>query len=122
MMQRRHLEQPLPLAESSRRVLEVTDLQHHGERFDDEHTTDNSKQEFELQQDRDNAERTTQGKRTRVAHEDFGRMRVEPEKAERCPEQRNAEDGKLLRAWQIEEAEVTRSVDATDQICEDAEC
>src|SRR4029077_4228260 len=66
-------------------------LQNHGKRFDDEDTADEKEQDFLLDDDRDGAQRSAQRQRANVAHEDFGGMRVVPEKSERCPDERAAE-------------------------------
>ena len=63
-----------------------------------EHAADDRQQQLLLDQDRDGAERAAERERPDVAHEDVGRMRVPPEKAEARADERAAEDRQLADA------------------------
>src|SRR5260370_6810702 len=89
MVNRRHAEDTLAAQ------LERTDLQNHGQRFDDEYSADKEEQNLLLDDHRDHAERSAQGKRADIAHENFGGMRVVPEKSQRSSDQPSAQDRQL---------------------------
>src|SRR6266478_6125221 len=89
MMNGRHAEDALAAQ------FEGAHLQNHGKRFNDEDTADEKEQDFLLDDDRDGAQCSAQRQRANVAHEDFGRMRVVPEKSERCPDERAAKYSEL---------------------------
>src|ERR1700678_2982399 len=78
MMDRRHLEDPL-LAQ-----LVTAHLQNYRQRFDHVDTTDENEQDFLLDQNRNDTQRSAQRQRSHVAHENLGRMRVVPKESERC--------------------------------------
>ncbi len=74
-------------------------------RFDNENSTDEGQQQLLLDDDRYHADRSSQGERAHVAHEDLGGMRVVPEKADGRADHRSAEDrhfGHLRHARQFE--------------------
>src|SRR5437660_3141794 len=75
MMNGRHAEDALAAQ------FERAHLQNHGKRFDDEDTADEKEQDFLLDDDRGGAQGSAQRQRSNVAHEDFGGMRVVPEKS-----------------------------------------
>src|ERR1700731_156662 len=66
-------------------------LQNHGKCFNNEDTADEKEQDFLLDDHCDGSQRSAQRQGANVAHEDFGGMRVVPEKPERCPDERSAE-------------------------------
>jgi hypothetical protein len=104
MMDRRHAEDPL-LAQPKAR-----DLQDDRGGLHDEDAADDHEQELRLEQDRERAEGATHRQRARVAHEDLGGVRVEPQEAERGADQAHAVDRELTGARQIEDLEVARPV------------
>src|SRR5215470_16579501 len=69
MMDRRHAKNPLPTQ------FEGTNLQDHGNRFDDKNPANKKQQDFLFDDDGDGAERAPKRERADIAHEDFGRMR-----------------------------------------------
>ena len=75
--------------------LEAQHLQDDGDRFDHEHAADDDEQQLLFAADRDHANQPADRERAGVAHEDFRRMAVEPEKAEPGADQRRADDGQL---------------------------
>src|SRR6266478_1318979 len=89
MMNGRHAEDALAAQ------FEGAHLQNHGKCFNNEDTADEKEQDFLLDDDRDGAQCSAQRQRANVAHEDFGRMRVVPEKSERCPDERAAKYSEL---------------------------
>src|SRR6267378_2668829 len=62
--------------------LERTHLQNHGKRFDDENSADKKEQDFLLDDDGDGAQSSAQRQGTDITHENFGGVRVVPEKSE----------------------------------------
>src|ERR1017187_6468576 len=71
------------------------DLQNHRERLYDENATDEGQQKLLLDHDCDGANRATECERADVAHEDFGGMRVIPEKSYGGANHGSAKDGQL---------------------------
>src|SRR5258708_39585624 len=100
MVNRRHAEDTLAAQ------LERTDLQNHGQRFDGEYSADKEEQNILLDDRRDHAERSAQGKRADIAHENFGGMRVVPEKSQRSSDQRSAQDSKFTDARDVLNLEI----------------
>src|SRR5882762_9143365 len=101
MMNGRHAEDALAAQ------FEGAHLQNHGKRFDDEDTADEKEQDFLLDDDRNGAQRSAQRQRSNVPHEDFGGMRVVPEKSERCPDERAAKYSELADARDILNLEIS---------------
>ena len=90
MMQRRHLEDTLLVAQ-----FVAAHLQHHRDRFEDEDAADERQQQFLADDDGDRADGAAQSQRADVAHEDLRRMGVVPEKSDGCAHHGAAEDGQL---------------------------
>jgi len=95
MVNRRHAENAFP-AQFKR-----ADLQDHAERFDDENTANEKEQNFLLDDDRDNAERTAERKRSDVPHENFSGVRVVPEETEGSADKRAAKNGEFTYARNV---------------------
>ena len=89
MMERRHLEDAF-FAE-----LVAADLEDDGDRFKDEDAADEGEQQFLADDDSDSADGAAKGQRADVAHEDFSRVGVVPEKADGRANHGSAEDGEF---------------------------
>ena len=100
MVDRRHLEDALP------RQLERRHLHDHRHRLQHEQAADDRQHDLVLHRDRDRAEHAAERQRTGVPHEDRGRRRVEPEKAEARPEHRAAQHRKFTGAGDVVDLEV----------------
>ena len=57
-----------------------------------------------------------------IAHEDFGRMRVEPKKADRCTHQRRAEHRQFAGPGKVKHIEVGGDVHPAEQVGEHGKC
>src|SRR5438270_2003073 len=93
MMQRRHREN------AAAGELETQHLHDDRNRFDDENATNNGEQKFLLTTNRDHADHPADGERTGIAHENFGRMTIEPKKPESGADERRANHGELAGEW-----------------------
>ena len=89
VVQRGHLEDAL-FAE-----LVAADLEHDGERFEDEDAADEGEQQLLADDDGDGADGAAEGQRADVAHEDFGGVGVVPEEADGRADHGSAEDGEF---------------------------
>ena len=78
--------------------LERGDLHHHRQGLDHEHAAHDEEHDFLAHDDGDDAERGAQRQRADVAHEDLGRVGVEPEEGEAGPRHRGAEDRQFASA------------------------
>src|SRR6185436_3133709 len=79
-------------------------------------TADNQQNEFRLEQNRDNTERSAKCKRARIAHENLRGMRVVPEEADTRAHYRRAENRELACSAKIEDLEICGCVDATNDV------
>ena len=104
VVERRHPEDPLA------RELERAHLEDHGDRLDDEEPADEDEEDLLLDEDGDGPERRAEREGARVAHEDLGGVRVEPQEAERGSDDRGAEDRELARAGHVGDEEVRRGL------------
>src|SRR5260221_11989004 len=86
MMNRRHAKNALATE------FERANLQNHRERFHDKYSADKKEQNLLLDDDRNDAKRSAKRKRADVTHENFGGMRVVPQKTERSANQRAAKN------------------------------
>ena len=75
--------------------LETHHLQNDRDRFDDENAADHREQQFLFTTNRDHPDHAADGERAGVAHEDFRRMTIEPEKAEAGADERGANYGEF---------------------------
>ena len=89
MMQRCHLKNAF-LAQ-----LVGAHLKHHRKRLEHKDTADERKQQFLLDEHGDCPDRPSESERADIAHKDFGRMSVVPEKSDTRSHHRTAEDGQL---------------------------
>jgi hypothetical protein len=103
---RRHLEDAPALAVALLGELEPGHLQHHGKRLDDEDAPHDGQHDFLAHDDRDGAQRGAQRQRAHVAHEDLGRVRVEPQKGQAGAGHGRAEDQQLARTGDVREEQV----------------
>ena len=111
-MQRRHSEDPFA------GQLEGSDLQYHRQCFDHEYTAHHQKHNFLSNNYSDRAKCCAESKRTDIAHEYLGGIRVEPEKSESGSRQGGAEHGELARAGNIRKPEIARKDSVTRDVCE----
>src|SRR5215207_4229264 len=88
----RHLEQPAAL-----RDLEKTDLQDDRHHLDHQQATENDQQQFGTSEDRHSREGAAERQGSRVAHEDLGRLRIPPQKAETGARQRDRDHREVVR-------------------------
>src|SRR5688500_13506293 len=102
-------------------VLEEEPLPKHRDRLDHEDEADEDQQEFRLEQNGDGSERAAERQRTGIAHEHLRRIRVVPQKADQRSDHRGAKDGELPGVDEIEDAEITARVDASDDVGKDRE-
>ncbi|MNX87242.1 hypothetical protein D3C86_1191580 [compost metagenome] len=79
-------------------ALEPEDLDDDRQRFHHEETTDDDHDDLVLGGDSDRADQAAERQRTRIAHEDGGRRRVEPQEAKARADDRADDNGKLTRA------------------------
>ncbi len=117
MMQWRHSKNAAAAAR-----LEVRDLQHHRDGFDDEHTAHDEQHDLLACNHRDRAERAAERERADIAHEYFGRVRVEPQKREPGAGDRGADDHQLTRAGDVRKQQIAGEVRAPDDVGKDPEC
>ena len=89
MMDRRHGEN------AAAGQFETEHLQNDRDRFDDENAADDGEEQLLFTADRDHADHAADGERAGVAHENFRRMTIEPEKAEAGADERGADDREL---------------------------
>src|SRR5208337_3221867 len=89
MVDRRHFENTF-LAQ-----LVGTNLQDHRERLDNENTSYERQQQFLLDHNGYGADRAAQRQGADIAHEDFRRMRVVPEKSNSGTDHGSAKDGEF---------------------------
>ena len=73
-------------------AFEARDLDHHRQRLDQEDAADEDEQHFRLGHDRESGDCSAERHRARVAHEQLGRVGVEPEEANRRADHRRADD------------------------------
>src|ERR1700687_3699807 len=81
--------------------LERPHLQNHGKRFNYEYSPHEKQQNFLLNDDRNNSQRAASREGTYIAHKDFSRVRVVPQKTKRSPDQRAAKNGKFADARDV---------------------
>ena len=74
---------------------ETQHLQDHGNRFENEDAAHDREQQFLFATDRDDSDHSADRERSGVAHDDFRRMAVEPEKPQAGSDQRRADHGQL---------------------------
>ena len=86
--------------------LETGDLNHYRERFDNEYTAHDDEHDFLTADDGDQTQRATKCQRPYIAHEDFCRIRVEPEKRQARAGNGAAENGELAGTGNVRHAEV----------------
>src|SRR5882757_8698618 len=86
MMNRRHAKNAFAAQ------FEGAHLQNHRQCFDHKYSADKKEQNFLLDDYRNDAQRSAQRKRADVTHENFGGMRVVPQKTERSANQRAAKN------------------------------
>src|ERR1017187_1705188 len=96
-------------------------LQNHRERFDDENAADEGQQKLLLDHDCDGADRATERERAYVAHENFGRMRVVPEKSYGGADHGSAEDSELTDLRHALQFEIGRKRGVAAEVGEDGE-
>src|SRR5207237_9629379 len=63
--------------------------------FDYKNATDNGEQKLLLTTNRDHSDHPADGERAGIAHEDFGRMTIEPKESESGADKRSANHGEL---------------------------
>ena len=102
MMNRRHGEKP------SAGQFETQDLEDDRDRFDHENPADDGEKQLLFAANRDDPNHAADGERAGVAHENFGRMAVEPKKAEPGADERRTDHGKLAREGIKRDLEVLR--------------
>ena len=95
MVQRRHEEDALP------RLLVVEHLDHDGQGLGHEQAADDDGHELSLREHGQAAQRHAERERAGVAHEDVGRERVEPQKADARARERRREDGGLQQVGAV---------------------
>ncbi len=100
-MQRRHLEDPLPVTQ-----LVAGHLENDRQRLDHENPADAHQQDLLLNKDGDHAHAAAQRKRPYIAHEDLGRVRVVPQKAQRSARHGAAEYRQLARSGQPHQVQI----------------
>src|SRR5258708_26532310 len=100
MMNRRHAKNALAAQ------FERAHLQNHRERFHHKYSADKKQQNLLLDDYRNDTKRSTKRKRTDVAHENFGGMRVVPQKTERSANQRAAKNGQFADPRDVLNVEV----------------
>ena len=115
MVDRRHSEHALA------GELERRDLHHHRQRLDDEYAAHDQQHDLLAHDHGDRAERRAEAERTHVAHEHFGRIRVEPEEAQARAGDRAADHRKLAGARDVGKLQVLREDGVSGDVGEDAE-
>ena len=101
MVERRHPEDALPPAD-----LEIADLEDDGQALEDEHAGHGEEEQLLLDEDGDRGERRAERERPDVAHEDLGRMGVEPHESEAGAGQGAGEDRQLRGRLDLGDEEV----------------
>ncbi|KAI3478036.1 hypothetical protein L1887_60088 [Cichorium endivia] len=101
--------------------LERRDLDDHRQGLHDEHATHDEQDDFLAHDHGDGAQRGTQCQGTDVAHEDLGRIGVEPQEAEAGADQRAAEHDQLARARYVRDQQVFGEFHVARQVAEDAQ-
>src|SRR5579863_977016 len=81
-------------------------LEQNGKRFDDEHAANEGQEQFLADDDRHGADSAAEGERTHIAHKNFGRVGVVPEKADRGAHHGSAKDGELADAVKMRKFKV----------------
>src|SRR5947207_14931673 len=89
VMKRRHRENPFA------GELETQHLENHRDRFDHKNAADDDEKQFLFATDRDDADQAADCERAGVAHKNFGRMTIEPEKTETGADERGTNDRQL---------------------------
>ena len=93
MMDGRHRE------DAFARQLETEHLQNDGDGFDHEHAADDGEEQFLFAANRDYANQSADCERTRVAHENFRGVTVEPEEAQSRSDQRGTNHSEFAGEW-----------------------
>src|SRR5438093_1969642 len=115
VMERRHPEDTLA------GELEAGDLDDDRGGLDDVEPADQRQEQLGLGQHGQRPDGGAERQRADVAHEDFGRMTVEPEKADRGPDQRAAEDRQLAGAPHVQDLEIVGGAEVAGQVRDHAE-
>src|SRR5882724_6542026 len=100
MMQRRHPEHALA------GKLEGCDLHDDRDRLQHEQAADHGEHDLVLHRDRSGTQHATERQRSGIAHEDRGRRRVEPEKAQARTEHRAAQHRELAGAGDVVDLQI----------------
>lgn len=90
-MDRRHQE------DAAAGAFKPEDLDDDRQRFHDEQTTNDDHDDLMLGGDGDGANQTAERQRTRIAHEDGGGRRIEPQKTEARADDGTDDDGEFTR-------------------------
>ena len=85
---------------------ERTHLQDHRQRLEHEQPAGDDQQQLLFDQHRGRAQRSTQPHRSHVAHEDLGRVAVEPQEAQTGAHDRSAKHGDLAHALDVGDRQV----------------
>src|SRR6266850_1266935 len=115
VVQRRHAEDAAP------RELERGHLHDDRHRLHHVDAADERQQQLGLGEHGQHPDGGAQGQRARVAHEDLGRMAVEPQEPDGGADQRAAEHRQLARAAHVEDLQIVGRPEVARQVCDDAE-
>ena len=116
VVERGHLEDAL-LAE-----FVAADLEHDGNGFEDEDSSDEGEEEFLADDHGYGADGSAQSERSDIAHEDFCRVGVVPEKTNARSYHRSAEDGEFGDQRHALKLEVVGEDDVAADVGENGEC
>src|SRR5258707_10736204 len=116
MVERRHLEDALAAK------LVAAYLEDDRERLQYVDSADEDEQDFLFDEDRDDAERPTQGERAHVPHEDFGGVGVVPEEAQGTAGHGGAEDSELRGTGETGKPEVDGELAMAADVGEHGHC
>ena len=78
------------------------------EDFEEEHAAEQGQEQFLVHDDGRHGDDATDGQATRVAHEDLGGIRIEPQETDEGTHESSHEDDKFFAARDIHQIEVAR--------------
>src|SRR5579885_3472582 len=96
--------------------LVVVALDDHRDRLDHEDSACDHEGKLLLGEDRDHPERPAERKRSHIAHDHRGRIRVVPEKTERGGDQRGAEDGHFAHSCHVRNLQICRELRVASRV------